>query len=487
MRALAGPLILHFGLFIAGLGVLRGLRALPSLTPRRVLAAAGLAYLVGVAVVFQLCILFLVIGLPFGLPMVSLTCAFLALPLVLEPKLFRGLVRRPAPMRGWSWRIGGVDRRLAAITLAAFAVLFVIGLFTVGNAPLVDYDAWNLWGRKAGLLFFGGHLPLQVLASTASGYIHPDYPMVLPLLEAAHLRALGSYDLGSLHLVVWILGGAFVWAGGFLASRLSRPIVWAPLLVGAFALTATELVTAYADLPMAFYLCLGVLSLGAWLEGGRREFLIIAALLLAGAAGIKNEGLLGAVVTLLAGLIVLAITRRTRQLVELVVASGAIVVLAVLPWRLWLAAHGLKGDIPLGQGLDPSFLLGRTSRIGASLQALEGQLVSVSTIAVLVPIALALLALLMYQRYRPRLVGYYLLAGVLYFASIVWAYWAGPIGIQFWLATSANRTYIGAAFIALAALIHLATPVLQTRTRPREAPAEVAPEQPAAAMMGEPS
>ena len=56
---------------------------------------------------------------------------------------------------------------------------------------------------------------------------------------------------------------------------------------------------------------------------------------------------------------------------------------------------------------------------------------------------------------RSLLVWFYLLAGALYFAVLVWAYWVNPIQIQFLVTTSANRVYIGLAFIALAAILQL--------------------------------
>src|SRR5205085_8030576 len=122
-----------------------------------------------------------------------------------------------------------LERNLALATLAAFGVVAIVGLFSVGNWPVDKYDAWNLWTRKAELLFVGRHIPLEVFKSAAyygggnaPGNVHPDYPLLLPMLEDIHLRGLGRLDVRQVHEVFWLLLIAFVWACGFLASRISR-------------------------------------------------------------------------------------------------------------------------------------------------------------------------------------------------------------------------------------------------------------------------
>ena len=129
------------------------------------------------------------------------------------------------------------DETIVLIALGSFGVLAVIGLITLGNDPVSVYDAWNLWARKAALMFLGSHLPLGVFSSTAGGYIHPDYPLVLPLLEAVNLRALHRYELSSVHTVVWALAIAFVWAGVYLGLRVAPRRLCAVLFPGVVMLT----------------------------------------------------------------------------------------------------------------------------------------------------------------------------------------------------------------------------------------------------------
>jgi hypothetical protein len=239
--------------------------------------------------------------------------------------------------------------------------------------------------------------------------------------------------------------------GAFIANRVARPAVWAPILVGMFMLAVGGLLTAYADVPMSIYLGLGVLALGIWLESGRRADLIVATLLLAGAAGFKNEGLLGCVAAFVVGLVVVAVTERWGpRLKDVLIAAGAVAIFAVLRWRVWLAAHSLKGDISISKGLDPSFLAHRLSRVWPAVQALYGQLDSVSTLAVVVPIGLAVVLLGLRQTMSRRIPVFYLATGIAYFLALIWAYWVSPIEIHFHIATSVSRIYVGISFIAVA-------------------------------------
>jgi hypothetical protein len=275
------------------------------------------------------------------------------------------------------------------------------------------------------------------------------------MLEAIHLRGFGRLDVRQVHEVFWLLLVAFVWAGGFLASRISRAAVWAVLLCGAALFVTDSLLTAYADVPVALFLGTGVLALGLWLELGARSDLAVAVLLLGGAAGIKNEGLLGAVAALVVALVV-ALSRRQRERVcELVPAGLAFAAVAVIPWRLWLSAHGLKGSLPLGKGLDPGFLADRFDRVWPSMGALHDQLTNHETVAIFAAIGIALAIVRLRGPARSPVAAFYLGTGVLYYLALVWAYWISPLPLRFHLDNSAYRVYLGLGFIALGAILQM--------------------------------
>ena len=471
MRSLLGPAAVHGAMLVAGMGVLRAFGVVRRGSAVRWLAAAGLAYLCGVAGVMLVSIVVLVLGGPFDLKTFAVVCAVLALPLVLELPEGRRLLTLP---RVAAIRDGPLERQLGVATLVAFGVVAVIGLFSVGNSPVDQYDAWNIWTRKAELLSVRPHLPLEVFKSAAYyrignafGNVHPDYPLVLPLLESIHLRGLGRVDVRQVHEVFWLLLIAFVWAGGFLASRISRAAVWSLLLCGAALFVLGPLLTAYADVPMALFLGTGVLALGLWLEFGARSDLAVAVLLFGGAAGIKNEGLLGAVAALVVALFVVLSRRQRERVRELAVAALAFAAIGVIPWRLWLSAHGLKGDLPLGKGLDPGFLVDRFDRVWPSMGALHDQLLNHESVAIFAAIGIALAIARLRGPARSPVAAFYLATGVLYYFALVWAYWISPLPLSFHLHTSVSRVWLGLGFIGLAGILQMGG-ALRTATPSKE-------------------
>jgi hypothetical protein len=470
VRALLGPIAVHGAMLVAGMGLLRAFGVVRGGSAARWLAAAGLAYLCGVAGVMLASIVVLVLGGPFDLETFAVVCALLALPLVLELPARRGFLTlpRPSAVRGRP-----LEQRLAVATLGAFGVLAIVGISSVGNWPVDQYDAWNLWTRKAQLLFVRPHLPLEFFKSAAyygggnaPGDLHPDYPLVLPMLEAIHLRGLGRLDVRQVHEVLWLLLVAFVWAGGFLASRISRAAVWSVVLCGAALFASGPLLSAHADVPMALFLGTGVLALGLWLEFGARSDLAVAALLLGGAAGIKNEGLLGAVAALVVGLVVVLSRRQRERVRELVVAAFAFAAIGVIPWRLWLSAHGLKGHLPVGKGLDPGFLVDRFDRVWPSMGALHDRLVNHESVAIFAAIGLALAIVRLRGPSRSPVAAFYLTTGVLYYFALVWAYWISPLPLRFQLDTSVSRVYLGLGFIAVAAILQMGNAVRTSAAEP---------------------
>jgi hypothetical protein len=270
------------------------------------------------------------------------------------------------------------------------------------------------------------------------------------------LRSLHQYELSSGHEVIFALGVAFAWAGVYIGSRVTRASICALVFPGVLMLVLSQLTTAYADLPMAFFLCLAVLVLGLWFESRDRRDLILSMFLFAGAAGTKNEGLVGSVVVIVGGILVLLAHRDLVGARRLLVAGIAMGALAILPWHLWLAAHNLKSDTPFPSGFSPIFLSHRTARVWPGVKGLYAQLITVDAPSLFVMLAIVAVGWHLVRRSDRTIVAwYYLVAGIFYFGALVWAFWANPLQIQFLVETSANRVYLGFAFICLAGVIHL--------------------------------
>jgi hypothetical protein len=466
MRADVAPILLHLLILLAGLGLLRLAGVVPRFWSMRALAAGGLAYLCGLAAALTLSILVLVIGGPFSLATFVVICLLLAAPLLVDLRS-RSRARRVRPLWLTSpkayWREASLEQRLVVVTMAAFVLLGLIGIFTLSGQAIgrENYDAWNLWLRKANLMFFGPHLPVAVFKSRAEGYIQAYYPLGFPLLLAAHMRAMGIYESSIVHVVVWMLLVAFVWAGAFLASQVTRPVVWASLLPGTVLFVYPQASSGYADIPVAIFLCLSVLATGIWLQRRRRADLWIACLLLAGAVQIKNEGFIGAIIILVVAACYLLTGRQLSAIRDLAVGAAGVMLVAILPWRLWLEAKHIPSDHSLGETLNPAYLVDHFNRVWPSLKALEGQITMQTSTSVLIVIALALALLRLRGRARTPLAGFYLAVGLLYFLSLLAAYWTSPYGdsgLPFYIQTTVFRIVPGGlGFICVAAILHLSS------------------------------
>jgi hypothetical protein len=140
----------------------------------------------------------------------------------------------------------------------------------------------------------------------------------------------------------------------------------------------------------------------------------------------------------------------------------AMALLAIVPWHLWLIAHGIKSGVPFPGGLSPVFLIDHDSRVWPAVTGLYPQLTSLGSLAVFIPLGITIVLVRLRVSRRQPLVWFYLLAGGFYFLALVWALWVGPIAIAFMVATSVNRIFIGVAMIAMVAVLHLSGLEAQT-------------------------
>ena len=459
MRVNLGPIAADVLFVLAGFGVLNAAGLLRN-SLYDAFAAVGLAFLAGVSFVITIAIALLTIGVPFRLPAfvaLSLTTAVLGL-----------LVRRQwlevlrAPRRSVLTDPRGVLRQtnlqawIAAMTLAAFAAYAVVAAVMARVRPLLEWDAWSIWTRKAEMLFYSGSLPTDFFTSSAYTFMHADYPILLPVFESIQFRAMGTIDTQAIHLQFWLLMAAFVWAILYLGLRRGTLLSWLPVVIAVSITPAVygQMLTAYADIPMALFLALGTLLLGEWLAKRDGSILVLAVVFLMGAANTKNEGLVAAVVALAVAGAVLAAAREWSDLRALGLGAAGFAA-AILPWRIWISAHGIHGDISVLNALDPSYLADRADRLWPSASSLYIELIDQTSWLYVIPLgaALALVSLLI-KRQR-SIAMFYLSTGVIVFAALVWVYWISPTPVDWLLETSAYRVVAVLTPIAFAALLQL--------------------------------
>jgi hypothetical protein len=220
-----------------------------------------------------------------------------------------GLARRPAPRfqpaaRLAAW-VRGVGGPLQA-TCALVAALVCAGVLAeaVSN-PVHDWDGRITWSVQARYIRDAGTVDAEVLRDGRWFVSHPQYPLLLPIAQAAALEAFHADLYGHLQralyaaffpvLLLLVYDGARRGAGPTAAALM----VLAAAAIPFFAYGEGGAFSTYSDLPLAcFYGAAVVLLLGPrpTVASG-----LAAGLLLAAAALTKNEGSLLAVLALALG------------------------------------------------------------------------------------------------------------------------------------------------------------------------------------------
>ena len=443
-------LYLAIGLSLLQLLGLRGWRKL------------GVAYMAGVAVVGVLAAELVLIQISLGL--VELTL----LALVIGVTAF---LRRPRA----AVREDGKRDLLGFAPLAPLVVLLGYALVAVGRRPLLEYDGWAIWGMKARALYQLGGTDNPVF--TTAAYPPLQHPLLYPSLEAIGFRAMGAFDPALFHVQLVLLAAAFAFALlDLLAPRV--PLLLAGLVTLAIvsaAGTIQQLASGLADVPLAFFVVLGVVALARWLDTDETPVLACAALFLGAAALTKSEGALFALAAAVALLGTLAVWNRARfgRAGLAMAAVGAVLV----PWRIFIAAEHLpNAEYSLGNAANPGYLSDHADRVGPAASGLFDRIASGRFGFLLVLILLGLFAALASRRYRElAFTGAWL---ALSFLGLVLVYWISNVPVDLTLLWSGDRTVTaivlgGAALapsLAAPAWDELSAAASETRRRRASAP-----------------
>jgi hypothetical protein len=431
-----GLLVANALFFAIGVGLLPILRI--ARDRNELVARLPLAYLVGVAatgiLASHLALLDVAVGL---VELVVLAAVALFLGLRRVPRASASLVLAP---REPTW-----SRAVGAAALIAALVLLGHAWATYELRPLLEWDGWAIWGTKARALYEFGGATGPVFTSEA--YLPLQHPLLLPSLEAIDFRAMGEYDPTLVHVQLALLALGFLLAFvGLLRDRVPAALVGLTVLaILAAEPVLKQLSTNLADVPLAFFVALGLVAAGRWLASGERWALVVAALFLGAATLTKGEGLFFALAALVA--LVPFAWRRSRELA----ASAAAVVAIVLPWRLFVALE----DLPLVEyrfrnALSPGYLSDHADRVGPALEGLGEEIFSLDW-GLLVPFFVAALVTALLVG-RHALAGFAALWAALSFAGLVLVYWISIIPIELALVWSGDRTIVtllvGAAALA---------------------------------------
>ena len=242
-------------------------------------APLGTAYLAGLAVVGIVSAHLALVHVSFG----WLGLALLAAAAVV-------VTWRTLPRRWVRPRVSRLEHRRRR----GCSLVFLVHAWpTFASKPLDDYDGWAIWGMKGKALYLLGWADPALFAAAAAEPAHRDYPLLVPSLEAVASRAMGAFDPQLVHLQFLLFAVAGIAAlHGLLRDRVQPWLLW-PFLVALVAAPAVsgQLLTAYADIPLALFVAAGVVAAARWVDDADARMLALATLFFAAACLTKNEAI----------------------------------------------------------------------------------------------------------------------------------------------------------------------------------------------------
>jgi hypothetical protein len=302
--------------------------------PPSVLAGGG----IGTTILFLL----LLAGVPLMISVGILSAAAAAGVFLCFRKRKPGMPRFPSFSLKW----------YEAALLAVLAGKILFALAVLWQTPLFFEDAMTHWSGRARSLFGGVNWSFDPASPVFLGFTGAKhYPLGIPLWRASAAAIAGGWDdfiARADGLVFYGLVVATVWFAVMRFSGRRWLAAAGAFVVAALPLQAIHAVSGYGDIAVeAFFV-------GAVAALLRREWLM-AGLLAAGTAWMKNDGLVIAVPALAAAACLLlgagsvpfrALGKEDGRKM-LLFLSG---LLPLAPWLIFKAVHGL-GVTPGGQSL----------------------------------------------------------------------------------------------------------------------------------------
>ena len=368
-------LLVNGCLFVAGAGLTRALGGWRR--PRELAAIAATSLLVGTAVFGVTAQLLYVLGLSLAAPQFFALCALLAATGARCNGPVTALGRQLPPTR-LEW--------LAAALLGLPLLLLALNAV---HQPLASWDAWAQWTPKALALVELDGLDSAVFASPAYADWHPDYPLLVPALEAAAFRF--GVGVQTIHLQFVLMLAAFaVSLLELLRPRVGRLLAWSAVLAIVWTpKVGAETLSANADLPLAIFLVLAGVAAWLWIVDGSRAALGLFAVFGAAATATKLEGAVELAIVL--GVALLFALRRSRERALLLVGAGALSLVGLVPLRLWAILTDAPSTYPASSVVDNVQGV-EVSRVPISSLLLLRQLFDPEVWLVLVPLALGAVA-----------------------------------------------------------------------------------------------
>jgi hypothetical protein len=236
--------------------------------------------------------------------------------------------------------------RLRWLLGSSVAITLICGLLTFLllslRSPHGAWDAWAMWNLRARFVVRAGSDWRDVFS--ISGWLHPDYPLLVPLSVARLWQYLGQESPAAPTVIAMLFTFATValtWASLAILRTPSQAALAALLLLGTSALVVAGS-SQMADVPLGFFILatLVLLALKDRMPERARYLLVLTGMTTGLCAWTKNEGWLVLVSVILARASVFWRSRGWRSWRRELPAFGAglaPVLLVVLYFKLALA------------------------------------------------------------------------------------------------------------------------------------------------------
>ncbi|HXA17335.1 MAG TPA: hypothetical protein VN380_10100 [Thermoanaerobaculia bacterium] len=244
--------------------------------------------------------------------------------------------------------------------LDVFTIVSIAGYALFATlVPLWEWDFWAIWGLKAKVFLEAGAIDWRLLQSHWNTFLHPDYPLLVPL-NFDFVALAGGWNDRWLGLLFVAWGLALLLILRAMAAREMTPF-YASLLTLGLAGVAVSTNVGLAEGALIAFSSAGVLFVRTGLLDDDAAAWRNGALMLGFAANCKNEGMALLVAVTLAMLAVswfrgLAVSQenqtsrpRNRPTARLLRLWPAYALAA--PWLVLRATRALATDIAGGSAL----------------------------------------------------------------------------------------------------------------------------------------
>jgi hypothetical protein len=370
----------------------------------------------------------------------------------------RGILARDHHGLAWPRPRGPLEWMLCAIIACQCVILARFAWTTA-----IGWDGLMVWEIKSRIAFSnGGALPASYFCDQSRSWSHPDYPLMLPLLETWLYMWIGQSNQSWVRVIFpfFYLAALLLLYSG--AARVSGRR-WVGLLTAALlffipfaTVRGTNVFTGYADFPLAVLYLASVLYFIQYSRDPENTSPVLFSIYAGALPWLKQEG------TYLWAFLILvacaeALRRRTPRLALLTALPG---LLTIVGWKLVLfSVSAIHGDDFLPVTM--ANLVTHAARIGPILQAVAGELCSIekwSLLWIILPAALLWVALK-----ESRILGYQLAALIL----MPLAFYSGIYLLSSWnpyqdhIACSLPRLLLGLSLVALLTLGFALSAVLE--------------------------